>query len=90
MKRSRTERILALATRRYFRVWRGQPTRTPAQLATFPATRAGLTRFRGVFHAEGAVPKVVAYNHYRDPEGDERMTRMARNTAKRLRKERAL
>ncbi len=90
MKRSRTTRILALATRRYHRVWRGDPKRTPAELATFPATRAGRTRFRQVFHAEGHVPPVVAFNEYRDPEGDAQITRMARNTAKRLRRERRI
>lgn len=85
MKRSRTQRILALAERRYFRAWRGDPKRTPAELFKFPKTRAGLTAFRRVFHAEGTVPPVVAYNEYRDPEGDPAITRMARNTAKRLR-----
>jgi hypothetical protein len=79
---------LALAERRYFRAWRGDPKRKPLELLTFPKSRAGLTKFRGVFHAEGTVPKVVAFNEYRDPEGDPQMTRMARNMAKRMRKER--
>jgi hypothetical protein len=88
MKRSRLARTLALAERRAFRAWRANPKRTPAELLPFPATRAGLTRWRGVFHAEGSVPPVIAFNCYRDPEGDERITRMARNAAKRLRRER--